>query len=131
MADEIPTALIGAVSGAVGGVAVVIARYLFEDRNAKRAEDRANKRNVLEVRRVRLHDMAAVLAGASPDGDYTASAESDYRRLPTLAASIGDPALSEYIGRMNSTDRGSGRWRDAYGDARQRTGELSNEILDR
>jgi hypothetical protein len=131
MADEIPTALIGAVSGALGGVAVVIARYLFEDRNAARAEARANTRNVREIRRERLHDLASVLAGASPDGDYTASAERDYRRLPTLAASIGDPALSEYIGRMNSSDRGSAPWRDAYGDARQRTGELSREVLDR
>jgi hypothetical protein len=128
MPDALLIAIVTTIGGVIGGLVVAIASPLMQDRNAKRAEDRARERERATLRRTRVERVGELLAGTNPSGDYTSTAEAGYRELRIAAAAVDDVALTEHIGRMHATARGSAQWSDAYGDARHRVGEILSRL---
>jgi len=128
MPEAVVTALIGAIGGFVGGIVVAFLKPVMDDWRAKQAEARATSREKIAIRRSRIERVGTLLAATSPEGDYTASTEAGYHELRTAAAAIDDAPLTEHIGRMHSSPRGSSDWNAAFGDARHRTGELLSQL---
>jgi hypothetical protein len=141
MPDPIVTGFIAAASAIIGGLIAAVARPWGQDYINRKADERAAARRKEEQeaaqavarkaeKRDRLLGIETALAGVSGSGivPTSTSAMASYRGLRSVAADVGDPALIDAIGRINSTGYGSAEWLAAKGDASHRTGELLREL---
>jgi Tfp pilus assembly protein PilE len=149
--------LISTIGGIVGGVIAAIARPWGQDYVNRKAderaratrledEDRTEQRRQAEAaerraeaterreaerraeRTQRLRELQEALAGVA-GSSHTSASEGRYQASRATAAAIGDPALSESIGRMFASHGiGYADWNDALGDAVHRIGELEAEL---
>lgn len=133
--DPIPGILstaITAVAALVGAFVGSISRPFAEDAVAKRAEARTAERDQRSRRRDRLDRVDRLLVEASiprPDPlarrpervEVSEARKSAMAALTAAAAAVGDPRLSDAVGRIISGDT------DAMTDAKYRVGELLRE----
>ena len=128
MSGDIPTGVIGAIGGAVRRLFGRFMSAYSGDYAAKRAEKREAVRTRAETHRGYILRVQALLADASPDGDFTSTAERGYRELPGAAEAVADPDLTAAIGLMLASPRGGPDWTDAHGNATRRVGVLLSEL---
>lgn len=130
MPEPVGIALIAAIGGIIGGVIAAFARPWGQDYVNRMADERATRRARVEQRIHRIERVIEILAMSGLEGSSTYSAEKGSRELPAATAAVGDSALSEFVGRMNSAGRRSIEGNSARTDAATRAGELLREADD-
>ena len=124
MPDPIVTALIAGVSAIIGGFIAAIGRPWGQDWVARGAEERAAKRASEADYKMRVERVGQLLAAASVEGPHTATAEREWRELPTAASAVNDQALTNAVDQMWASPRSSPAWGAAQVEASKRVGQL-------
>jgi hypothetical protein len=109
MPEPIIVAIIAAVGGILGGLAVAVTRPWIEDIYKRRAETRMAGREAKAQREARIEHVIELLSLSGREGPSTYSAERGMRELPAAAAAVDDAELSEAIGRLLSAPHGTAR----------------------